>query len=60
MKPKLAAWSLAALLVTFGSADAQTICGSWNPSPTPCANELFSHFLGVAAVSANDSGSVGE
>ena len=60
MKPKLAAWSLAALLVTFGSADAQTICGSWNPSPTPSPNELFSHFLGVAAVSANDAWAVGE
>ncbi len=60
MKPRLAVGSLAALLVTFGSVEAQTICGSWKQSATPSPNDLFSHFLGVAAVTANDVWAVGE
>ena len=60
MKRWLTACTLVGLLVPFGSPDAQTICGTWRPSPTPSPNELFSHFLGVAANSANDAWAVGE
>jgi hypothetical protein len=60
MKRLVALWSLTALFVTFGSAAAQTICGTWNHSPSPTPSDLFSHFFGIAAVSPNDVWAVGE
>ena len=60
MKRQRAAWTVLLLLVLFGSAQAETPCGTWRQSPTPSPNDLFSHFLGVAAVAPNDVWAVGE
>lgn len=48
------------LLITAGHVHAQAICGAWSHSPTPSPNEQYSHFLGVAAISAADVWAVGE
>lgn len=60
MKRRVFAVTLAGLLLWFGSADAQTPCGTWRHSPTPSPNDLFSHFHGVSAIAANDVWAVGE
>ena len=48
------------MLLAAGGALAQDICGTWNHSPTPNPNELFSQLRGVAAISAADVWAVGQ
>jgi hypothetical protein len=59
MKTWLCAGVLAGLCVA-GVAQTQTVCGTWQHSPTPNPSESSSRLLGIAAFSPSDVWAVGE